>query len=149
MMVNIVTFIILFCLGHIVSAVAVYLNHRFVFHGRLGRLPVLRKLRKLHIKHHLHAYDDERNYYFEPLWVKMAFFIILALVSFINIAFSLGLLSFGLLYAYRHKSIHNEDKTSYFSVHHFYHHKVDSRVNYSGVYPSIDRIFGTFKNLKV
>jgi sterol desaturase/sphingolipid hydroxylase (fatty acid hydroxylase superfamily) len=115
-----------------------------VFHGRLGKLPLLKELRKLHNLHHAHAYDEKRNKYFEPLWFKIAFFSFLFLFgSFVNLAFTLGLLSFGLLYAYRHKRIHNEDETSYFSKHHYYHHGVDLRTNYSGVYPVIDYIFGT------
>jgi hypothetical protein len=132
-----------FSLGHFTSVLAVYLNHRFVFHGRLGRLPILRKFRKLHIKHHLCAYNDDKEEYFEPPWVKVVFFILVVIVGFISAPFSLGLLSFGALYAYRHKRIHSVDKTSKFSLHHAYHHKVDSRVNYSGVYPIIDYFFGT------
>ena len=143
MMENIFAFIILFCLGHIISAIAVYLNHRFVFHGRIGRLPLIRKLRVLHLRHHIHAYDDERNDYFEPLWVKVVFYILLLLVGFLNIAFAAGLLSFALLYSYRHKSIHNKDETSRFSVHHRHHHRFNCMANFSGVYPIIDHIFGT------
>ena len=115
-----------------------------MFHGRLGRLPLLRKIRKLHIKHHLHAYDCERNYHFEPLWFKVLFYYFFAALGFfVNWPFALGLLSFTLLYAYRHKSIHNKDKTSRFSTHHYYHHRYDTRKNFSGVYPVIDNIFGT------
>ena len=121
-----------------------YLNHRFVFHGKLGRLPLLKKTRKLHIKHHLHAYDYERNYHFEPLWFKILFYCFFtALGFFVNWPFALGLLSFALVYSYRHRSIHNNDKTSHFSTHHYYHHKLDSRKNFSGVYPVMDYIFGT------
>ena len=121
-----------------------YLNHRFVFHGRLGRLPLLRKTRKLHILHHLHAYDHERNYHFEPLWFKISFYcFFVALGFFVSWPFALGLLSFALLYSYRHRNIHNDDKTSRFSAHHYYHHKLDSRKNFSGVYPVIDRVFKT------
>jgi len=139
-----------FALGHILSALIIYLNHRFVFHGKLGKLPILKKTRHLHALHHAHAYDKERNNYFEPLWVKMSFYGLLLLIgSFINWSFSLGLLSFGLLYAYRHKSIHNEDIGSYFSVHHRYHHTVNTKCNYSGVYPIIDHIFGTAASQRV
>ena len=138
-----------FILGHILSAFIVYLNHRFVFHGRLGRLPGFRATRRLHALHHTHAYDEERNNYFEPLWVKVIFYGFLLLIgSLVNWSFSLGLLSFGLLYSYRHKSIHNGDTSSYFSVHHRHHHTVDTKCNYSGVYPVIDYIFGTASPLK-
>ena len=136
-------------LGHCVAALAVYLNHRFVFHGELGRLPILRKARKLHILHHLHAYDDVRNDYFEPVWVQLGFYFFVVLVGvLLSWTFAVGIVSFGFLYAYRHKNIHNKDKTSIFSVHHKYHHTVDPRCNFSGVYPSIDHMFKTSKEFK-
>jgi sterol desaturase/sphingolipid hydroxylase (fatty acid hydroxylase superfamily) len=135
--------LVLFLFGHLISAVAVYLNHRFLLHGRLGRLPILKKLKRLHALHHAHAYDEVRNDYFEPAWVKAAFAVVLLGVCFISVSFSLGLLSFGLFYGYRHKSIHNTDLDSHFSIHHRHHHLVNPRCNYSGIYPSIDYIFGT------
>tara|TARA_R110000824_G_scaffold218601_1_gene405318 strand:- start:698 stop:1150 length:453 start_codon:yes stop_codon:yes gene_type:complete len=142
-------YVVLFSIGHIIAAIAVYLNHRFVFHGKLGRLPILRNTRKLHLKHHAHAYDDVRNEYFEPLWVKVGFYLFISLVgTLFSWAFALGLFSFGLLYSYRHKNIHNADTSSYFSIHHRYHHVVDPRYNYSGIYPSIDYLFGTASTQK-
>ena len=138
--------IFLFLLGHFLAALSVYLNHRFVFHGKIGKLPILRYFRKLHGLHHAHAYDEHRNKYFEPLWFKILFFCFLFFAGiFINFPFTLGLLSFGSLYSYRHFSIHNEDQESYFSTHHRIHHCDDYRVNFSGIYPQIDIIFGTSK----
>jgi len=113
----------LFLFGHIFSATLVYLNHRFVFHGKLGKLPILSGLSFLHKEHHRHAYDDERNLYFEALWVTLSLFAVISLVGiFANYLFALGMISFALIYAYRHKRIHNEDKTSRFSLHHRHHH---------------------------
>ena len=130
--------------GHFTAAVAVYLNHRFVFHGFLGKLPVLRQLRKLHCLHHAHAYDNQRNNYFEPIWVRALFFVVIGLFGFyLSWAFSFGLLTYGIFYYYRHKAIHNYDFTSNFSLHHEYHHKKNPFTNFSGIYPFIDRIFGT------
>lgn len=137
----------LFLFGHIFSAILVYLNHRFVFHGKLGRLPILRSTSYLHRKHHRHAYDDDRNLYFEPLWVTVSLFSLISLIGiFINHFFALGIFSFALVYGHRHKKIHNEDKTSRFSLHHRHHHTKNSRKNFSGVYPVIDKVFGTFEN---
>ena len=144
MMESFFIFVITLLFGHYVAAIAIYLNHRFVFHGRLGKLPLLRKARKLHLKHHAHAYSEDRNQYFEPLWFKVTFIGLIFITGvFLNLAFTLGIVSFSLLYAYRHKSIHNEDKLSYFSIHHRYHHMVDPKTNYSGVYPTIDYVFQT------
>lgn len=139
--------LVLFFVGHIFSAILVYLNHRFVFHGKLGKLPVLNKLRALHVEHHRHAYDDERNLHFEPAWVTASLLIAIALVgTFVSLPFSIGLSSFAILYAYRHKRIHNKDTTSTFSIHHRHHHTRNARKNFSGVYPVVDRMFGTFEN---
>jgi sterol desaturase/sphingolipid hydroxylase (fatty acid hydroxylase superfamily) len=113
---------LLIFIGHFVAAIAVYLNHRFVFHGRLGKLPVLRRLKRLHSLHHVHAYDEERNDFFEPLWVRSLFFIVIASIGYlINWGFSFGVLS----------------------IHHAYHHKKNPFTNFSGIYPFIDKIFGT------
>jgi len=141
--------LLLFILGHIASSLLVYFNHRIIFHGKLGKLPVLRDLRKLHMEHHRHAYDDERNKHFEPAWVTILLFSIMGAIGFfINTPFALGMVSFAALYAYRHKRIHNEDKDSVFSIHHRHHHKRNARKNFSGVYPIIDRIFGTYEQPK-
>ncbi len=137
-------YFILFALGHFLAATAVYLNHRFVFHGKLGRLPILRYFRRLHTLHHAHAYDEQRNEYFEPLWFKLLFFCLLFFTGImISLPFTFGLLSFGILYSYRHFSIHNDDTESHFATHHKIHHCIDHRVNFSGIYPQIDVFFGT------
>ena len=140
---------LLLSFGHFLAVVAVYLNHRFVFHGKLGKLPLLKRAKRLHALHHAHAYTEDRNSYFEPLWFKVIFFTSLLLVSMlISTPFAFGLLSFAILYAYRHKRIHNQDTTSYFSLHHRHHHSVNPQTNFSGVYPSVDKIFGTISYKK-
>jgi len=143
-------YLLVFLIGHYIAALGVYLNHRFLFHGRLGKLPILKYFKRLHANHHKHAYDSQRNDFFEPWWVKAVFIaIILTSSMVIGIAFPLGVLSFGLIYAYRHKRIHNRDRTSHFALYHYYHHSVDLRTNYSGVYPFIDHLFGTASYLKL
>jgi hypothetical protein len=133
-----------FLFGHIFAAILVYLNHRFVFHGKLGRLPVLRKLRRLHTLHHAHAYGEHRNDYFEPTWVKASYYsLIIILGAFVGWSFAFGIGSFGALYAYRHKAIHNSDNSSKFFFHHKYHHTVNPKVNFSGIYPEVDFLFKT------
>jgi sterol desaturase/sphingolipid hydroxylase (fatty acid hydroxylase superfamily) len=137
--------LVLFLFGHALSSLLVYLNHRFVLHGKLGKLPLLKDFRQLHIAHHRHAYDDERNLHFEPLWLTGSlFFIIGGIGVLVNGYLALGMASFAGLYAYRHKRIHNKDESSYFSKHHRYHHTRNGRVNFSGIYPWIDKLFGTF-----
>lgn len=140
--------ILLFLSGHLLSSLLVYLNHRFILHGILGKwgkLPILKQARRLHAEHHRHAYDEDRNNHFEPAWVTIGFAMIMGLIgTFISFPFALGIASFGLLYSYRHKRIHNVDMDSKFSLHHKHHHQGNARKNFSGVYPFVDRLFGTW-----
>lgn len=133
----------LFIFGHIFAALAVYFNHRFVFHGNLGKLPVLRRLKRLHSFHHAHAYDDKRNNFFEPAWAIVLLSAVILAISILNLPLGLGIWSFGILYLIRHRAIHNKDFSSKFSIHHQLHHLKHPRKNFSGIYPFIDTIFGT------
>jgi sterol desaturase/sphingolipid hydroxylase (fatty acid hydroxylase superfamily) len=135
-------------IGHFVGALVLYLNHRFVFHGRLGKLPALKKMRRLHTLHHRHAFDDLANdYLVTPLWGQLslsALFILSGII--VSPAFALGLFTFALVYAYRHRITHNGDQ-SRFALHHMHHHrKID--VNFAGVYPIFDRAFFTYESSK-
>ena len=137
--------VLYFFAGHILAALVVYLNHRYVFHGRLGRLPVLKQIKIMHARHHAHAYTDDRNdYIVTPLWAKtLVVSAVLAAGYVVGWEFATGLGSFSIVYAYRHWKIHNKDQASRFSLHHRIHHEVNPRKNFSGVYPVIDKIFGT------
>jgi len=138
--------IVLILAGHFLGALLIYLNHRFVFHTKLGNLPFLRMAKKLHAMHHAHAYDEERNaFIFIPWQIQIILAnIIIVLGFFISWWFAAGVLSFALLYSYRHYSIHNHDNESKFFKHHDIHHK-NIKYNFSGIYPFIDYIFGTAK----
>ena len=130
--------------GHFFGALIVYLNHRFIFHTKLGNLPLLRQTKKLHLMHHAHAYNEKRNkYIFVPSgWQLIIAIKILLIGIFTNIWFAAGITTFAVLYSYRHYSIHNKDKKSVFFKHHKVHH-INPRYNFSGIYPFIDSIFGT------
>ena len=53
-MIGVLQFIFAVVVGHLTGALVLYLNHRFIFHGKLGRFPILRSMRKLHTLHHRH-----------------------------------------------------------------------------------------------
>ena len=130
--------------GHFFCALLVYLNHKFVFHSRLGNLPVLKNIKRLHALHHAHAYNEKRNDY---ILVPNKYNIILASLIiliglYINAWFAIGLATFSILYSRRHYEIHNNDKESKFFKHHELHH-INPKYNFSGIYPFIDFIFGT------
>jgi len=137
---------ILLIIGHFLAALIVYLNHRFVYHTKLGNLPILRDFKELHFLHHAHAYDEVRNeFILVPKTYQaliLVFFISLAI--FISFPLMVGFVSFAVLYSYRHYAIHNGDTTSSFYKHHHLHHK-NAKCNYSGIYPFIDSIFRTRK----
>ena len=138
-------FLFLFAVGHFAAAVLVYLNHRFVFHGKLRRWPLLRSMAKIHSLHHAHAYDNHDPFIFVPTLGQVVIFAALLLVAWNNIALSLGLASFSILYSHRHWAIHNTDFSSKFHHHHEHHHKKNTLSNFSGIYPFIDKIFGTYE----
>jgi len=142
-MLTALSFVSLVILGHFFCALVVYFNHRFIFHGKLRRVPGLRYLAKLHGLHHAHAYDDVDPHIFVPWWGKILIGLIFYFAATISIPFSIGMASFSLLYAYRHWAIHNTDFSSNFYRHHDLHHRKYPNKNFSGIYPFIDTIFGT------
>jgi len=141
---NVFSAIFLIFAGHFLGALILYLNHRFVFHGKLGRLPVLSKIKRLHAMHHAHPDDiwmDE--FIFVPVWARLIIATaVMAFGVFINAWVAIGVASFMLLYSYRHYEIHTRDRTSKFHNHHGVHHAISTH-NFSGIYPFIDDIFGT------
>ena len=132
--------------GHMSGALALYLNHRFVFHGQLGKIKILRGFSRLHELHHKHAYSSDRNDYLKtPDWGKYSLSTLMFMAGVvINWWFAVGLFTFAILYSVRHFAIHNHDNFSNFFYHHEIHHQ-NIRYNFSGMYPFIDRVFGTIK----
>ena len=92
--------------GHFFCATLVYLNHRFVFHTRLGNLPLLKGIKKLHSLHHAHAYNENRNeYIYVPLKWRVALTLTILFIGVFNHWFAIGIASFAMLYTYRHHAI--------------------------------------------
>ena len=121
--------ILLLILGHFFAALFVYLNHRFVFHGKLGNLPLLKKCRQ-HI--------------FVPLWAKILFILVYSLVGYVFSGwFALGMASFSGYYSINHLKIHEKLLKTHSYYHHIDHHGRPDN-NFSGMYPFIDQIFGSY-----
>ena len=130
--------------GFFFTSLMFYLNHRFVGHGPLGKWPILRHMRRLHMKHHRHDYDEERNTHLTlPLWAKFLFLLTFFLLSLISLSFAVGYIVYVLYYGWLHHKMHNDDKTGYCSRHHYVHHRKSAKHNFSGTMPFIDKIFGT------
>ena len=141
-----IAFITCLAFGHLFAATVLYFNHRLVFHGALGKLPLLKSIRKLHLIHHRDAFGSNLEDSIKtPIWGK-----ILLALSFLSFeamvapGFGVGMLTFAGVYAYRHRASHNGDN-SHFSLHHLHHHR-RANVNFAGVYPVFDKLFGTHED---
>ncbi len=131
--------------GFFITSLMFYLNHRFVGHGKLGKWPILRYIRRMHLIHHKNDYNEKRNNYLKlPLWSKALFFISFLILSLMSLSFAIGYLFYVLYYEWLHYKMHNDDKTGWCSNHHFIHHRKSARHNFSGTMPFIDKLFGTY-----
>lgn len=134
----------LFLVGYSIATIVWYLNHRFIFHGRLGKLPVLKKFTRLHTLHHQNPYNHRRNkFIFIPWWGHVLLFAVSLPLLFASPACWLGALAFAGVYGWRHYRIHNADASSKHHIHHAVHHLIEPNANFSGVHPIVDRLFGT------
>jgi len=130
----------LLLVGHALGALSFYFTHRFIFHGKLGRLPILKIIRKIHIEHHAKPYDLEKAFF--PTWSKPIIALIMIGVGFVSPPLALGICSFFPVYAYRHWKAHN-GSNAYWAKHHMHHHLKNPKANYGGIYPIFDSIFRT------
>jgi sterol desaturase/sphingolipid hydroxylase (fatty acid hydroxylase superfamily) len=128
--------------GHAVGALLFYCFHRFIFHGPLGKYPILKSWKALHTAHH--ASPEDPGSFFFPWWANAIIWAGTAALIFVVPAFALGMFSFFGLYAYRHRRAHLGSSSSW-ARHHKSHHFKFPRANFSGSYPIVDQIFGTYK----
>ncbi len=130
--------------GFFVTSLIFYLNHRFVGHGPLGKLPGLNHIKRLHLIHHRNDYNEKRNDHLKlPSWAKLSFIFVFGLICIISPPFATGYLSYVIYYEWMHYKIHNYDKSSACYEHHYAHHRKSIKHNFSGTMPFIDKLFGT------
>jgi len=133
-----------FLFGYTLAALGWYLNHRFVFHGKLGKLPILKEFKKLHTIHHKKAYTEDRNdYIFIPVWGHALLLCISSPILYLNITMWAGCACFAVVYGIRHYKMHNGEADTPYQEHHRTHHTTHPMHNFSGVHPIIDKIFNT------
>ena len=138
-------YLFLFVAGFFFTSLMFYLNHRFVGHGPLGKWPLLKHIRKMHLIHHRNDYNEKRNDHLNlPLWSKVLFFIVFLIICLVSVPFASGYLLYVFYYEWLHHKMHNDDHTGWCSKHHFIHHRKSARHNFSGTMPFIDKIFGTY-----
>lgn len=133
---------VLFLGGHIIGALSFYSFHRYIFHGSLGKLPVLRGWKAQHTAHH--AAPEDPGHFFFPAWANAIIWAGTAALTWASPAFGLGLFSFFGVYAYRHRKAHLGTQSRW-AHHHMSHHFKFPRANFSGTYPIVDRLFGSYK----
>lgn len=149
--------------GYVLTAIGYYLNHRFIFHGRLPKWAP-KKVKKIHrwyagfhMRHHLHAEQDDelvKDYLKIPVVGKIVMLIALAAIGMLSKPVAAGCFIFFVTYGVRHGAIHGAgiggrklDKDSYHYRHHMLHHQKGNwgHVNFSGVHPWIDKVFKTYR----
>ena len=109
---------LLIVVGFFFTSLLFYLNHRFVGHGPLGKWPLLKYIRKMHMIHHRNDYNDKRNdHLLLPLGAKLLFLIAFFLISLISLPFALGCLIYSFYYEWLHYRMHNDDQSGVCSKH--------------------------------
>lgn len=140
----------LFLLGHCLGALALYANHRYILHGRLGATKYLKWAYRLHAMHHKHAYpgtesDSKRYYVFfsrTPIPVLISLAMLISGTIYFLPALGLGLASAWMYYEFMHRAAHGFLRYTHVGHHHEMHH-MHPKYNYAGVYPFLDRVFRT------
>ena len=161
--------ILLFIIGYVATTFAYYINHRFIFHGKMPQWmpkPIKRLHRwyaGFHLRHHLNAFPDEsgttshvEEYLQVPAYGKIIAGLLLLGISFFSIGLATGVLTFFIVYGVRHGTIHGisvvgfgpVSKSSQYYRHHMSHHTKGNwnKYNFSGVHPYVDKIFKTYSS---
>tara|TARA_Y100001963_G_scaffold160093_1_gene267751 strand:- start:3583 stop:4032 length:450 start_codon:yes stop_codon:yes gene_type:complete len=139
---NIISWLLLVIAGHIFGAYVFYFFHRYIFHGSLGDHVLLRSWKNIHTMHH--ARPEDPSTFFFPVWASILIWSLTIACMLVSPPFFLGVMSFFPVYSYRHRKSHmGHDSTA--SKHHMSHHNVKPRANFSGTYPFIDKVFGTYE----
>jgi len=133
--------------GHFFSALLFYLNHRFIFHTKLGNLKFIKKWKKVHILHHKHDYDSNwKKYALIPVMGWVAFSIITVLIALVTtFYFAIGMLSYVILYEIIHYRIHSLPQKNNTSQFHYDHHRKSPKHNFATFWVFIDKAFGTYQ----
>ena len=138
--------LLLLIAGHFFGAYMFYFFHRHIFHGSLGKYPILKEWKSIHTQHHRRPLDP--GTFFFPWWANLAIWTLAAGLLFVIPYFAVGLGSFFGYYAYMHRAAHvGADTRS--GRHHRSHHHGKPKANFSGAYPFIDRIFGTYEPIPI
>ncbi|WP_343843156.1 sterol desaturase family protein [Salinibacillus aidingensis] len=144
-------------IGAIAYAISEYMVHRFVFHMKPPKNPVLLKMiKRLHYDHHVDPKDVKLL--FLPLWFSLPNFIILSLIFYsistnlqLTVAFSTGLITYFLFYEWKHYVAHKPIKPrtklgKKIKKTHLWHHYKNENYWYGVTHTTVDKTLGTYRH---
>lgn len=146
-------------LGCLLFAVSEYVTHRFFFHLKPPKNPVLLQLlKRLHYDHH----EDPNNLklLFLPVWYTAPQFLLVGFIAFfitghlyLTIAFITGAMGYQLYYEWKHYVAHRPIKPitpwgRMLKRYHLLHHFKSEHYWYGVTNPVMDRLLGTMKEEK-
>ncbi|GGJ66210.1 sterol desaturase/sphingolipid hydroxylase (fatty acid hydroxylase superfamily) [Anoxybacillus voinovskiensis] len=148
-----------FFLGIVLYVVSEYLTHRFLFHMKPPKHPFfLSLLKRLHYDHHVHPNDLELL--FLPIWYSFPQMIAISVATYLlfpQLAYALaiyaGLAVALLYYEWTHYVAHRpiQPRTrwgKWMKKIHLWHHYKNENFWFGVTNPSMDIVFGTFKDEK-
>ncbi|MDN4606743.1 sterol desaturase family protein [Sporosarcina highlanderae] len=146
-------------LGMVTYTGAEYVNHRFVFHMKTPKNPLLLKfIKRIHFDHHV----DPRNLklLFLPVWYSLPQIIVISLIvyaifgnSAFAIAYGCGIAAMLLYYEWAHYVAHQpiNPKTPWgkqMKKMHLWHHFQNEDYWYGVTNPVYDKLLGTYADQK-
>ncbi|MBO1578503.1 sterol desaturase family protein [Bacillus sp. XF8] len=151
---------ILSCLAGIVFyTINEYVTHRFLFHMKPPKNPLLLKmLKRLHYDHHV--YPDDLKLLFLPVWYSMPGFAIYLFILYgvtnhvtITLSFGIGMIVMLLVYEWKHYIAHRPIRPltrfgRWLKKQHILHHYKNENYWFGVSNPVYDFLFGTYKNGK-
>ncbi|WP_102261936.1 sterol desaturase family protein [Mesobacillus jeotgali] len=148
-----------FITGMVTFALSEYFTHRFFFHIKAPKNPLLlRFMKRIHYDHH--ADPNNLKLLFLPLWYSLPGFFVLSYLFYLTfnsinltIAFGTGLMTMLLVYEWKHYVAHRpiKPKTKFgrwVKKVHILHHYKNENYWYGVSTPFADFLFGTFKDEK-
>ncbi|MDZ5608838.1 sterol desaturase family protein [Bacillus pseudomycoides] len=151
---------ILSCLAGIVFyTINEYVTHRFLFHMKPPKNPLLLKmLKRLHYDHHV--YPDDLKLLFLPVWYSMPGFAIYLFILYgvtnhvtITLSFGMGMIVMLLVYEWKHYIAHRPIRPltrfgRWLKKQHILHHYKNENYWFGVSNPVYDFLFVTYKNGK-
>lgn len=146
-------------LGLLTYTVAEYFNHRFIFHMKTPKNPLMLKfIKRIHFDHHV----DPRNLklLFLPVWYSLPQIVVAAIIVYaiignmtVSIAYACGIAAMLLYYEWAHYAAHQPiiPKTPWgkrMKKMHLWHHFQNEDYWYGVTNPVYDKLLGTYRDQK-